>query len=71
MSLKRSVTKRAPGPNADAPTAVKPKKGYDIIQQGMKQLYPSQDEIALVPEVEYAYQVTKQLTKHVADKFKV
>jgi len=48
MSLRRSGTRKALA--APTPTVAKPKKGYEIVQQGMKELYP-QDK-SFTPEVE-------------------
>jgi ankyrin repeat protein len=42
MSLQRSATKRV-APGGAAPT--RPKKGYEVVQQGIRQLYPEPDSV--------------------------
>jgi hypothetical protein len=50
MSLKYSKSTRQP-PNAATLGAAKPKKGYDIVRQGIRELYPLKKE-GIKPEVE-------------------
>lgn len=58
-NVQRSGTRKGPNPNLN-PAAPKKQKGYEIVQQGIKELYPL-DKGNIVPDLEYVQFIGKHL----------